>query len=293
MTVNARRRSRAGYALLPLLLVTFVPAAVQAWGPKGHRLVALVATNHLSAAARQNIDWLLDGASLADVAVWADQYVERNKQTSSWHYVNIPSVATAYDRDRDCPRPRGASSGRNERWRDCVVDRIEYHQERLANRALDRADRAESLKFLVHLVGDAHQPFHAVGVARGGNDIPVSVFGSSNCAYDGGAPYPCNLHGVWDSTLIARRRLSDRRYLDALEALVVQRGLEKRASGSAAEWVIESHALANAALVARDGAVDDAYYRAQIPGIDERLAIGGLRLAATLNRSLAAAPPSR
>ena len=56
---------------------------------------------------------------------------------------------------------------------------------------------------------------------------------------------------------------------------------------------MESHALAKAALVSRGGVVDDAYYRAQIQAIDERLALGGLRLAASLNRSLTGVPPSR
>ena len=291
---SSRRGLPGAVWLLLLLSVTVVPGAVHAWGPQGHRLVALVATNHLTPAARQNIAWLLGDASLADIAVWADQYLEGNNQTSFWHYVNIPADAAGYDRDRDCPRQPGVGRGsRNDRWRDCVVDRIEYNQERLANRALDRADRAVALKFLVHFVGDVHQPFHALGVARGGNDIPVSVFGSSNCAYDGGQPYPCNLHGVWDTTLVAHRRLSDRQYLDALETLIKQRGLDANASGSVAQWTMESHALAKAALVSRGGVVDDAYYRAQIQAIDERLALGGVRLAASLNRSLTGVPPSR
>ena len=64
---------------------------------------------------------------------------------------------------------------------------------------------------------------------------------------------------------------------------ITQGGLKKRSSGSEAEWAMESHALPNAALVPRGGPVDDAYYRAQIAAIDERLAIGGLRPAASLN----------
>ena len=99
-----------------------------------------------------------------------------------------------------CPRQPGvAAGGRGDTWRDCVVDRIRYNQERLADTSLDRADRAIALKFLVHLVGDVHQPLHALGVERGGNGIRVSVFGSPDCRYDDGTSYPCNLHGVWDT----------------------------------------------------------------------------------------------
>src|SRR5262245_3977572 len=79
---------------------------------------------------------------------------------------------------------------------------------RLAYAALDRTDRALALKFLVHLVGDMHQPFHAIGAERGGNGIPVVAFGSDNCS-DRGGFVPCNLHGLWDSGLAARRGLNE------------------------------------------------------------------------------------
>jgi hypothetical protein len=148
-----------------------------------------------------------------------------NRQTGPWHYVNIPPGATAYDRDRDCPRqPSVAAGSRADQWRDCVVDRIEYNRARVANVSLGRADRAIALKFLVNLVGDLHQPLHALSVARGGNDLPVVAFGSSSCTHSDGTSYPCNLHGVWDTSLIAHRRLTDGQYLDDLSRQIDQRG---------------------------------------------------------------------
>jgi hypothetical protein len=277
-----------------LLLVGIASATLQAWSPQGHRLVALLAANHLEPAARRNVAWLLGDLTLADVAVWADEYLEGNNQSSFWHYINIPPDATRYNRDRDCPRQPGVlAGGRGDRWRDCVVERILYNQQRLANMSLDRADRAIALKFLVHLIGDLHQPFHALGVERGGNGIPVSVFGSVTCNYDDGTPYPCNLHGAWDTVLIAHRRRSDQQYLADLEALIKQRRWDTAATGSPAEWAMESHALAKLALLPAGGVVGEAYFRAQIPVVDERLARGGLRLAAWLNRSLGGSPPAR
>jgi hypothetical protein len=276
-----------------LLSVAWVATAtVHTWSPQGHRLVALVATNHLTPAARQSVATLLGPERLGDVAVWADEYQTGNNQTSFWHYVNVPPDATSYDRDRDCPVQPGVTIGsRNDRWRDCVVDRILYNQERLADRALDRADRAIALKFLVHLIGDLHQPLHALGVARGGNGIPVSVFGSTNCSYDDGTPHPCNLHSVWDTSLIAHRRLNDRQYVAALERLIEERRWPPSDVRSPAEWAMESHALAKRGLLPERGTVDEAYYRAHIAEVDERLALGGLRLAAWLNRSLGNAAP--
>ncbi len=280
---------RAGVAIL---LASLASTNVRTWGPQGHRLVALVAANHLTPIARQNVQWLLSGFTLAEVAVWADAYQPSNHQTFLWHFVNIPADARRYDRDRDCPRQPGVAAGaRDDRWRDCVVDRIPYNQERLADTSLDRADRAIALKFLVHLIADLHQPFHAIGVERGGNGIRVSVFGSPTCAYDDGARYPCNLHGVWDTTLLARRQRSDRQYLQALERMIDERGWKAAADGSPADWAMESHARAKAALLPPQGDVDLAYFRAHIDDIDSRLARGGLRLAAVLNRALNEPPP--
>jgi nuclease S1 len=284
--LNGRGWLNASAAVLAVGLAA--TTAVHAWSPQGHRLVALVATNHLTPAARQNVSSLLGTESLADVAVWADEYLTGNNQTSFWHYVNLPADAKGYDRDRDCPvQPAVTKGTRGDRWRDCVVDRILYNQERLANRSLDRADRAIALKFLVHLIGDLHQPLHALGVERGGNGIRVSVFGSSTCSYDSGDTYPCNLHGVWDTSLIAHRRLSDRQYLAELERRITDRRWSTNDSGSPAEWAMESLALANGALLPAGGSVDEAYFRAHIGVVEDRLAIGGLRLAAWVNRSLA------
>jgi hypothetical protein len=269
------------------LLIALATANLEGWGPQGHRLIAIVAAGHLTPAARQNVQRLLGDESLADVALWADAYRDGNTQTGLWHYVNIPADGRRYERDRDCPGQPGVAAGsRGDTWRDCVVDRIRYNQERLANRSLDRIDRAVALKFLVHLIGDLHQPFHALGVERGGNGIPVSVFGSPTCGYPDGTRFPCNLHAVWDSDLIAHRKLSDRAYAAELERQIATRKWTASATGSAAEWAMESHALAKAALLPPRGDANEAYYRAHIAQIDERLALGGLRLARALNEAL-------
>jgi hypothetical protein len=274
-----------------LVLIGFLSASPGAWSPQGHRLVALVAAKHLTRTAQDNVNALLDGATLADISVWADEYLQGNNQTSFWHYVNIPPDAASYDRDRDCPRQPGVAAGsRLDKWRDCVIDRIQYNQERLADRSLDRADRAIALKFLVHLIGDLHQPLHALGVERGGNGIQVNVFGSPTCGYDDGARYPCNLHSVWDTSLLAHRGWNDQRYLTELERQIAQQRWTTSAGGSPAEWAMESHALARAGLLPTGGSVDEAYYQKHIAVVERRLALGGLRLATVLNQSLRSAP---
>ena len=272
-------------------VIAWTATAPKAWGGQGHRLVAMVASTYLTSTARQNVAWLLGNSSLADVSSWADQYLDGNVQTAVWHYVNIPALATTYDRNRDCPaQPGVAAGGRGDTWRDCVIDRILYNQERLANASLDRADRAVALKFLVHLVGDVHQPFHAIGVERGGNGIPVIAFGQTDCSMDGVTPRPCNLHGIWDGGLIAHRRLGDLQYLTMLQQNIRHHRLDREPIGTPVEWALQSHALARAALIQPYAKVDEAYYSEQIRVVDERLALAGLRLAALINRSLSTPP---
>jgi len=277
---------KSSVAVIVVILFSSVPL-LHAWGAQGHRLVALIAADRLTPVAKQNVAWLLDGQTLADVASWADSITGDQVQSSYWHYLNIPPEASGYDRDRDCPVQPGVEKGsRGDRWRDCVVDRIAYWEERLANPKLDRADRATALKFVVHFIGDLHQPFHALGVGRGGNDVKVRVFGQSDCGNDPARPSPCNLHSVWDGRLIARRNLDDPTYVVKLKKLIDDKGFGSQPAGTPAQWAEQSFKLAKEALVADGTNIDDAYFERHIKVIEDRLALAGVRLAADLNRIL-------
>jgi hypothetical protein len=284
---------RSPVALALAVVVTLFSSIelLHAWGGQGHRLVGLIAAARLTPVATENVRWLLDGQTLADVSSWADSLTGDQVQTSYWHYLNIPPDAGGYDRDRDCPRQPGVQAGsRGDRWRDCVVDRIGYWEERLGNAKLDRADRATALKFVVHFIGDLHQPFHALGVGRGGNDVHVRVFGQADCGNDPARPSPCNLHSVWDSRLIARKNLDDPAYVSELQKLIAAKAIGSQPPGTPAQWAEQSFRLAKEALVTPDTNIDDGYFRRHIGVIDERLALGGVRLAASLNRILIAKP---
>ena len=268
--------------------IVIATSSVIGWSGQGHRLVGLIAAERLTPQARAEVRRLLDGHTLADVANWADTIRSDQQQTYGWHFLNIPPGASGYDRDRDCPRAAGVAEGsRSDRWRDCAVDRILFWEQRLADVSLDRADRATALKFLVHFVGDLHQPFHTLGVGRGGNDVNVRVFGDANCAEAGQKPFPCNLHAVWDGWLIARRNLDDRAYVARLQKLIVDKRLGSQPAGTPATWAEQSWRLAKEALVTPGANIDEAYYQRNIAVIDVQIALAGVRLAAVLNRSLA------
>ena len=283
---------RVAGSVLAILVSLLSSAELIAWGVQGHRLVGLIAAERLTPIAKRNVAWLVDGQTLADVSSWADTLTSDQVQTSYWHYLNIPPEARGYNRDRDCPKQPGVEAGsRGDRWRDCVVDRIAYWEERLGDSKLDRSDRATALKFVVHFIGDLHQPFHALGVGRGGNDVKVRVFGQANCGTDPARPNPCNLHSVWDSRLIAHRSLDDGAYLAELRRVITRKGLGALPAGSPAQWAEQSFRLAKEGLVAPDTNIDEGYYRRHITVIDERIALAGVRLAASLNRILVTAPP--
>jgi hypothetical protein len=155
-----------------------------AWGPEGHAIVADIAQSHLTPAAAAQVTRLLalEGHTrLDEVSSWADEVRLYRRDTGPWHYVDIPLLALAYDADRDCSE--GA----------CVVVKLVAFQTTLANPKASPQDRLEALKWVVHLVGDIHQPLHAEDHDgdKGGNDVRLTYFGKRT-----------NLHALWDGGIL-------------------------------------------------------------------------------------------
>jgi len=257
------------------LLVWLVPTRLLGWGRDGHAIVAALAETHLTEGARLGIKALLKDQSLASIASWADEVRPQRDETYNWHFVDIPTSA-AFDQRRDCYRPNDNHAGAQTDHHNCVVDRIGMFKQILINPSASDADRVEALKFIVHFVADVHQPFHALGDAKGGNGVRISEFGSSQCG-----EHPCNLHAAWDTGLIAHTNLSHQEYIQHLEEFISQQHLT--AGGQPEDWANESHKYAQAAWLNDGEQVDENYYKSQIKVVDTRLALAGLRLAALLN----------
>ena len=258
----------AGIALLALPVPTAFP-----WGPKGHRIVSRIAAGRLSDAARAQVNALLGDQTLADVSNWADQIRKERKETGPWHYVNIRPGAERYDDARDC----GAEG--------CVVSATEKFVAVLKDPHAKPADRKEALMWVVHLIGDLHQPLHCSHAAdRGGNDIKVEFEGT-----------PTNLHAVWDSEIIERQHLDDDVYADQLRADIGDDDVAEWTRTPLRDWVDESWRLAE------DSAYRDArgrplesgakltreYLTTRTVVIDRRLKQAGVRLASVLNAAFA------
>lgn len=268
-----------------IVLATLIPAQLVAWGPKGHAIVADIAASRLTPVTQQNLQLLLGDDSLASIASWADTVRKEHDEAYDWHFVDIPKDAAGFSEERDCFRPQDKHKDALTDHHNCVVDRIEIFQRVLGDEKASRADRLEALKWVVHFVGDLHQPLHAVDEARGGNDIKLPVFGSPKCG-----DYDCNLHWTWDTLLLEHTGYSEDEYVRRLNTLIAQKHLDKQAGGTPIDWANESHMEARHIIEAKPAAVDEAYYQSNIELVNEKLALAGLRLAAVLNATLGKAP---
>jgi len=234
---------------------------VQAWGVQGHHVIANLDWAQLTPQAKTAVSRLLalePGETLASISTWADEH--RSPSTARWHYVNFPRESCVYQRKRDCPDGQ------------CVVEAIEKQTEVLASKASDDK-RLLALKYLVHFVGDVHQPLHAgYGEDRGGNTYQIQAFGHGS-----------NLHAFWDSGLI--------KTLQEDTDTLSQRLLVKTLKNSTAPLNAAQAAQASCRIVASDDFypgrfVGQDYVQAFAPVMENQLVTAGARLAELLNRVL-------
>lgn len=238
------------------------------WGADGHHIVADLAAQRLSPRTLRQVQAILGQQTLADAATWADDV--RRDPAYHWsaplHYVNIPKGQAGFNAGRDCRDGR------------CVVGAIERYQGVLRNPVSTPPQRLEALRFLIHFVGDIHQPLHAsYAEDKGGNDVKVEFFGNRT-----------NLHTVWDTMILrrARRGMSWRQYSAQLSAKITPEAATGWASETnPARWADESYRLAvsNGYDIPKDGRIEQAYYDRNLPVVNERLQAAGVRLAAMLN----------
>jgi hypothetical protein len=253
-----------------------LPAALLAWGPEGHEVVAALAQSLLNNTAKAGVRSVIGDSTLSSVANWADLVRSERDFTYNWHFVDIPKNAAGFSEDRDCFLPTNSHAGAATDHHNCVVDRITLFKQILADTTNAPQDREEALKFIVHFVGDVHQPFHAVGDEAGGNGVHITEFGSTLC----NSNRPCNLHGAWDSGMINHTGMNRDAYVEHLKQFIDTTHLFS--SGNPEDWANESHTAGQAAWLDDGGVIDDAYYQLQIQVVDKRLALAGLRLAAIL-----------
>jgi len=250
------------YLFFSLFFITTFANTNPKWGPTGHRTVGNIAENHLSKKAKKQINELLGGSSLAFVSTFGDEIKSDKKYNKfySWHFVNFP-FDTKYE-----------DSNKNKDGD--IVSGINFCIEILKNKNASREDKVFYLKFLVHLIGDLHQPLH-VGRAedKGGNDIKVKWHFKKS-----------NLHRVWDSEMIESWNMSYTELADNAKNLSKEQ-IKSIQNGSILDWTYESQKLAKKvyASAAMDEKLSYRYSYDYFSTVRTQLQKAGLRLAKVLN----------
>lgn len=199
-------------------LVSLIFSEAYAWGPTGHRVVGQIAEKHLTPRALSKVNEILKGDGLAKVANWPDE-IRSEPQTYSntyvWHYTEW--------KDNSDDHAENQSTG-------LLLTAINNHLEILKSDSAKIEEKLMSLKFIVHLIGDLHQPFHVGnGFDRGGNNCKIVFFNN-----------PTNLHKVWDEDMIDSSKLSFTEIASFVEQGLTPQGKESIQSGDFNSWAKES-----------------------------------------------------
>lgn len=246
------------------------------WGKIGHRIVGQLAEHHLNAKAKLGIKRILGTEDLAQASTWPDEIksLREHDKAIPWHYVSIPNEKTYFDQKRN-------SDGD-------IIEAL-YRFEEILREAVNNKktktsleERKQALRFIVHLVGDLHQPLH-VGLAedRGGNLVRVKWFKEES-----------NLHALWDEGLIIFEQLSYTEYSARLNHYTDAEKKELM-QGDFLAWAKESQELRG--LVYNLGKSDNLSYEYHFnvkPVYELRLKKAGLRLASVLNKVFTNEPHS-
>ena len=282
--------------LLLFGLLALVPARALAWGYEGHEVIALIARGYLTPTVRAKVDALLaadtDGLTAHDMAseaTWADAFRSAgHRETAPWHFVDTeldhPDLSAACFGFPAAPAGR-ASAGPEQ---DCVVDKVEEFASELRDPATSPAERLLALKYLLHFVGDLHQPLHASdNHDRGGNCVPVALGGTRTT----------NLHAWWDTGVVQLLGTDPAAVAAQLSAQITSVERTQWDGGDPRAWAQEAYLVAKTSAYALNTppgcgfqaapiGLPDAYVANAKAAAALQLERAGVRLAKLLNTTL-------
>jgi hypothetical protein len=268
-----------------------------AWGSEGHRVTGLVASELLTPKARLKLNQIIEGSGSPDGLAEMTLYMDINRKELSekvpgsekWHYDNQP-VCKTLTFDQYC------SKG------DCASAKIPEQFRKLKDTATPKEDRVQALRFLVHMVGDIHQPLHAADDGDLGANLKFVLIPES----DQGR----RLHGVWDTDIV-KRALRGSNETDYAKELVKkyreqitkwQSGDTNNIAGNVRDWMNESHSLSKLvtynnlpnftcgkeweSTIVTPVQLSEYYMTAATATVPAQLAKAGARIALMLNAAL-------
>jgi hypothetical protein len=170
---------------------------------------------------------------------------------------------------------------------DCVVDKINQFKAELASPGTDAEERIMALKFLLHFVGDIHQPLHSSDNGdEGGNDVEVMADGIPHKEKD-------ELHGYWDTQFVERVAQSDTALATKLLAAITPEQRTSWAAGTPDDWAMEAFAISKRDAYGNPPLskgtlqhLNAAYVAQAEKDVAMQLSKAGVRLAFVLNQAL-------
>jgi hypothetical protein len=285
---------KRGLALVAATAALGFPVAALAWGYEGHEVVAAIARGYLTPQVRLKVDQMLaadqDTLTAHDMlneATWADSYRNSHKETSSWHFVDIeldhPDLKEA------CfGFPASGPVASQGPARDCIVDKLAEFSKELGDPATPAAERLMALKFVLHFVGDIHQPLHdSDNHDKGGNCVLLSL----------GGLRMVNLHSYWDTVAVSGLGDDPQTVATMLAGRITPADKAAWEKGDPQSWAMEGFDIAKTKIYtigSSPGCAIDPSPRGLTAGYQEmarqvvstQLEKAGVRLAAVLNRTL-------
>ena len=256
-------------------MVAICSLALISWGVTGHRAVGKIAENHLSPKAKAAVQDLLGNESLADVSTWADELRSKPefKYTTPWHYMNLP-LGLNYQQFEQKVNGLGTEN---------VYAALKKCEQELLSPVASREDKIKDLKFIVHFVGDLHQPMHISRAEdQGGNTIQLSYNGKGT-----------NLHSVWDSKLLDTQGLTYEQVAEKYDHVSAAQ-IKQWQREPLMKWIWESYGISSklyAEIDVMNGrSINDSYYQAHLPIVQQRIEQAGVRLAGVLNEIFKGGP---
>ena len=182
-----------------LAVILATPQGAFAWGREGHQIIVIVAEHYIRPEAAARMRELLAPESPEEASVWADEYRHGHRETGPWHYIDIPLADSKIDLARECPNG------------DCVVAKTEQFLAVLKDPNADKDAKAQALRFVIHFVGDLHQPLHDEDNGDKGGNMRHVIFAYSRTLDRSFSPLnpespltPCSLRcGASHSTSLA------------------------------------------------------------------------------------------
>ena len=306
--------------MLLLKFVALLPL-VSAWGELGHRTVAYLAQKHLTTPAQSWVNDILQGEDISTAAIWPDEiknktkYGDRYSYSKPWHFYNVKGSfdASCTLNSSDIPAACQKNHG-------CAIEAIANNTEVAMNKINSNAARAEGLKFVMHIIGDLHQPLHTEALASGGNGICINWGNARRGEYDDSCKPKNldNLHAVWDD-FIPETLVQEKYNItpDAVSTLrhstkfkdAAKQWAEKlydahdkpevcsyaTAQQCAFNWAQDSNQLVcrNVLANGKPSTTEDlskSYYDANKDVVEAQVKRAGLRLAAWINKMAVASP---